>query len=62
MPISTMTAGSAYELYEVCDILQDLDQLHLKLEMAEETLGDMVRGVCKLEFPGPFSLQSVEML
>jgi len=39
-------AGTAYELYEACESMKDLDELYAGLGMADEVPGDVVREVC----------------
>ena len=41
-----LVAGTAYELYEACKSMKDLDELYAGLGMADEVPGDLVREVC----------------
>ena len=40
-------AGTAYELYEACESMKDLDELYAGLGMKDEVPGDVVREVCE---------------
>jgi len=44
--IGILVAGTAYELYEACESMKDLDELYAGLGMADEVPGDAVREVC----------------
>ena len=39
-------AGTAYDLYEACESMRDLDELYAGLGMEDEVPGDAVREVC----------------
>ncbi len=45
--VGILMAGTAYELYEACESLRDLDELYAGLGMADEVPGDVVREVCE---------------
>ena len=49
--VGILIAGTAYELYEACESMKDLDELYAGLGMDEEVPGDVVREVCGSE-PG----------
>ena len=39
-------ACTAYELYQACESMRDLDELYAGLGMEDEAHGDVVREVC----------------
>ena len=41
-----LVAGTAYELYEACEAMKDLDELYAGLGMDEEAPGDVLAEVC----------------
>jgi hypothetical protein len=41
-----LVARKAYELYEACESMKDLDEFYADLGMDEEAPGDVVREVC----------------
>lgn len=45
--IGVLVAGTAYELYEACESMRDLDELYAGLGMEDEVPGDVVREVCQ---------------
>jgi hypothetical protein len=45
--VGVLVAGTAYELYEACESMKDLDELYAGLGMADEVPGDIVREVCE---------------
>ena len=47
----TLVAGTAHELYEACDSMQDLDALYAGLGLEDELPGDVVREVFRLSLP-----------
>ena len=47
--VGVLVAGTAYELYEACESMKDLDELYAGLGMADELPGDVVREVCEVE-------------
>jgi len=49
--ISILIAGTAYELYEACEGLEDLDKLHAEIGMSEQVPDDVVHSVCDPELP-----------
>ena len=49
--VGILIAGTAYELYEACESMKDLDEIYAGLGMDEEVPGDVVREVCGSE-PG----------
>ena len=51
--VGLLVAGTAYELYEACESMKDLDELYAGLDMEDELPGDAVSEVCGGEFtPG----------
>jgi hypothetical protein len=49
--ITVLLAGTAYELYEACEGLKDLDQLYSDIGMSEEVPNDVMHSVCNPELP-----------
>ena len=47
--ISVLVAATAYELYEACESMRDLDDLYAGLGMEDDVPGDVVREVCDVE-------------
>ena len=47
--VGILVAGTAYELYEACESMKDLDELYAGLGMDEEVPGDVVREVCEVD-------------
>lgn len=45
--VGVLLAGTAYELYEACESMKDLDELYAGLGMADEVPGNVVREVCE---------------
>ena len=45
--VGVLVAGTAYELYEACESLRDLDELYVSLEMEDAVPGDVVTEVCE---------------
>ncbi|MGI9569436.1 MAG: hypothetical protein ACR2PH_06800 [Desulfobulbia bacterium] len=43
-----LMAGTAYELYEACESMKDLDELYAGLGMEDDVPGDVVREVCEV--------------
>lgn len=48
--ISVLVAGTAFELYEACESMKDLEELYVGLDMEENVPGEVVRNVCSPEF------------
>ncbi|HBZ48963.1 MAG TPA: hypothetical protein DEO43_01430 [Halieaceae bacterium] len=44
-----LVAGTAYELYEACERMKDLDELYPGLGMTDEVPGDVLREVCGVD-------------
>ena len=44
--VGILVAGSAYELYEACESMKDLDELYAGLGMTDELPGDVLGEVC----------------
>ncbi len=49
--ITLLVAGTAYELYEACNSIQDLDQLYSDMGMTDETPDDVMHSVCHPTMP-----------
>ena len=49
--ITLLLAGTAYELYEACNSIQDLDLLYADMGMEDETPDDVLRSVCSPVMP-----------
>ena len=47
--VGVLVAGTAYELYEACESMRDLDEFYAGLGMADEVPGDVVREVCEVD-------------
>ena len=45
--VGVLVAGTAYDLYEACESMKDLDELYAGLGMADEVPGHVVREVCE---------------
>lgn len=44
--VGVLVAGTAYELYEACESMKDLEEFYAGLGMEDEVPGDVVREVC----------------
>ena len=51
--ISVLVAGTAYELYEACESIKDLDELYTGLGMDDAVPDDAVHIVCNPALPEP---------
>ena len=47
--VGVLIAGTAYELYEACESMKDLNELYAGLGMEDEVPGDVVREVCEVK-------------
>lgn len=47
--VGLLVAGTAYEPYDPCETIKDLDELYADLGMADEVPGDVVREACSGE-------------
>ncbi len=47
LDVGVLVAGTAYELYEACESMKDLDELYAWPGMEDEVPGDVVSEVCE---------------
>lgn len=47
--VSILIAGTAYELYEACESLRDLDELYRGLGLEDEVPDEVLSAVCEVE-------------
>ncbi len=49
--ISVILAGTAYELYEACESMRDLEELYAGLGMDDSVPDDVLHSVCEAQLP-----------
>lgn len=54
--ISVLVAATAYELYEACESMKDLDELYAGRGMEDEVPGGAVGKVCNPNLPAAYQL------
>ena len=49
--ITLLISGTAYELYESCNSLKDLDRLYVDMDITDDTPDDVLNSVCNPSLP-----------